>query len=374
MSVGPTRPAVAGRKAAAILAFAVAGAAPAAAWQDKSLLEAAKAEPPITVYAVTGKVVDTAKAFSQATGLAATGKKVNEAGQVELLIREHRAGVALGSVSLAADTATVVAELIPKGIVASYLPDDVAGRLPKAARDPLVFVNDPHAWSYNAAVHQTCPVKNVWELTEPRWSRLVAMMDPLDKPAYADWFNQLETHHDAAMAAAYRAHTGKPIDPKQGSATAQWVVALAKNSPLVADSTAVAAAVGAPDQKQPFFGMVPVAKYRDNIDKKFRLAICTDIAPFAGWLYPSVAVVAKGTKSPNAARLFVAYLLTQEGLAPQLVDGKVPTHPAIALPADEPSGIAGRLDRMMAWDLASSASDLDRRQDWQDLWRTNLAR
>ena len=31
--------------------------------------------------------------------------------------------------------------------------------------------------------------------------RLVAIMDPLDKAPYADWFNQLETRHDAAMAA-----------------------------------------------------------------------------------------------------------------------------------------------------------------------------
>ncbi len=79
------------------------------------------------------------------------------------------------------------------------------------------------------------------------------------------------------MAAAYKAHFGKPLDTTMGSATAAWVKALAANSPLVADSTAVAAAVGAPDQMQPFVGLVPVAKYRDNIDKKFVLAICTDV-------------------------------------------------------------------------------------------------
>lgn len=346
----------------------------ASAQDPKALLEKARGEPPMTVYAVTGKIVDTAAAFSKSTGLQVSGKKVSEAGQIELLIRENRAGMALGSVALAADTATLVAELLPKGIVTSYVPPDVVEALPKGARDPLVFVTDPHVWSYNAAVHKTCPVKNVWELTDPKWSRLVTMLDPLDKPAYADWFNQLEAHHDAAMAAAYQTHFGKPFDRSKGSATAAWVKALAANSPLVADSTAVAAAVGAPDQKQPFFGMVPVAKFRDNIDKKFALAICTDIAPFAGWLYPSVAVIASGTKSPNTARLFIDYLLTTEGLAPQLIDGKVPTHPKITLPADEPSGIGRQLDRMMAWTLASSDSDLGKRQDWQDLWRMNLRR
>lgn len=346
----------------------------AAADDLKALAERAKAEPAMTVYAVTGKIVDTVNAFNKLYGLAVTGKKVNEAGQVELLIREHRSGTALASVSLAADTATVAAELLPKKIVTSHVPDDVAAQLPKGARDPLVYVTDPHVWTYNGAAGAACPVKNVWELTEPKWSHLVTLMDPLEKPAYADWFNQLETHHDAAMAAAYQAQFGRPFDKSQGSATAAWVKALAGNGPLVADSTGVAAAVGAPGQKQPFFGMVPVAKYRDNVDKKFSLTICSDIKPFAGWLYPSIAVVAAGTKSPNTAKLFLSYLLTEEGLAPQLVDGKVPTHPKIALPEDEPSGIGRQLDRLMAWDLASSDSDLTHRQDWQDLWRVSLKR
>jgi len=367
------------RTSTALAALALASACACAGGQAfaddaKALAEKARSEPPMMVYAVTGKIVDTAAAFSKAYGLQVTGKKVNEAGQVELLIRENRAGSPLASVSLAADTATVVAELIPRGIVTSFVPAEAVASLPAYARNPLVFVNDPHVWSYNAAVHKTCPVKNVWELTDPKWSKLVALMDPLDKPAYADWFNQLETHHDAAMADAYKAQFGKPFDTSKGSATAAWVKALAANSPLVADSTAVAAAVGAPDQKQPFFGLVPVAKYRDNVDKKFALAICTDVAPFAGWLYPSVAVVAAGTKSPNTAKLFVQYLLTQDGLAPQLVDGKVPTHAGISLPEDEPSGIGRQLDRMMVWNLASSESDLTKRQDWQDLWRMNLRR
>jgi iron(III) transport system substrate-binding protein len=346
----------------------------AAADEMKALLERAKTEPPMTVYATTGKIVDQAAAFNKAFGLQIVGKKVSEATQIELLIREHRAGSALGSVSLAADTATVVAELLPKGIAMSYTPADAVQHLPAYARDPLIYVSDPHAWSYNSAVHKSCPVTNVWELTEAKWAKLVAVMDPLDKPAYTDWFNQLETHHDAAMAEAYKAHFGKPFDKSKGSATATWVKALAANSPLVADSNSVAAAAGAPDQKQPFIGLVPVAKFRDNVDKKFALALCTEMKPFAGWLYPSVAVIAKNTKSPNTAKLFINYLLTTEGLGPQLVDGKVPTHAKLSLPADEPSGLAQHLDKMQVWALNSSDGDLNKRQDWQDLWRMSLRR
>mgnify|MGYP006215844891 CR=1 FL=1 len=53
---------------------------------------------------------------------------------------------------------------------------------------------------------------------------------------------------------------------------------------------------------------------------KTALGICSDIAPFEGWLYPGVAAMATGSKSPNATKLFVQYLLSEEGIAPRHVD------------------------------------------------------
>ena len=360
-----------------MLALALAMTGTAAHGQSgelDALIEGARSEPPTTVYAVTGKIVDTAEAFSAKYGLSVTGKKVNEAGQIDLLIREHQAGNVAGSVSLAADASVIIADLLGKGVVESWAPEDIVNELPESARNPLVVVTDPHVWAYNAQAYETCPIDNVWQLTDPEWSRRVAVMDPLDKPAYADWFNQLAVHHDAAMAAAYEAHFGKPFDTAQGSATEAWVKAFAANAPLVGDSDVVTGAVGVPDQEQPFFGMMSTAKFRDNASKGYKLAICTDMAPFSGWLYPGVGVIASGTPSPNTARLFIHYLLTEEGIGPQRIDGKVPSDPRIGLPADEASGVSAVMDQLMVWDTASAVSDIDARQDWQDIWRTNLAR
>ena len=52
-----------------------------------ALIAAAKQEGPITVYATTGKIVETAQNFTKKYGIEATGKKVNEPTQVELFIR-----------------------------------------------------------------------------------------------------------------------------------------------------------------------------------------------------------------------------------------------------------------------------------------------
>ena len=355
-----------------LFSLLAAGAAQAQEFDLDALVAAAKAEPPTTVYAVTGKIVDTAAAFNARYGLNVTGKKVNEAGQVDLLIREHQAGNVTGSVSLASDVAVIVTDLIGQGVVESWAPGDIAPHLAEAARDPLVVVSDPHVWAYNAAAGETCPVSNVWQLTDPEWNRLVALMDPLDKPMYADWFNQLAEHHDDAMAAAYQAHYGNPFEG--ASATEAWVKAFANNGPLVADSSGVADAIGAPGQQKPFFGVLSVAKFRDNNDKGYQLRLCDGMQPFAGWLYPGLGVIAKGSPAPETAKLFIHYLLTEEGIAPQSADGKIPADPRIGLPADEASGISGYLGQMMVWDTATSPSDLERRQDWQDLWMTALKR
>ena len=358
---------------AAVLSIAAApsGAQDAKPFDLDALIAAAKTEAPITVYAVTGKIVDTAEAFSAKYGVQATGKKVNEAGQADLMIRESQAGLIVGDVSLAMDVGSAIAQLLPEGIVESWVPGDIEANIPEAARDPLVVVSDPQVWTYNTEKYSACPVKNIWELTEPQWKGKVAMLDLFDKPLYADWFNQLETHHDAAIAKAYEDHYGKKLETDEPSATAAWVKAYAQNGPLLADSTAVSEAAGAPGQAEPFFAITATAKYRGNVSDGLKLGVCEGIQPFAGFLYPGYGLIAKGTKSPNAAKLFVHYLLTEEGIANQTVDGKVSSNAEVGMPEDEPSGISRHLDKLMVFNSATAGEDFEKRQDWQDFWRVN---
>jgi iron(III) transport system substrate-binding protein len=360
--------------AAAALVAAMALAAPAAAEEAfdlDALVAAAKAEPPITVYAVTGKIVETAEAFSAKYGVQATGKKVNEATQADLLLRENEAGNVVGDVSLAADVGSVMGQLLPSGVLESWTPPDVAETIAERFRDPLVAVFDPQVFSYNTETYETCPITNIWQLTEPQWRGKVAMLDLFDKPLYADWFNQIETHHDAEVAAAYESLYGKALETDEASATAAWVRAYAENAPLLSDSTTVAEAIGVAGQEEPFVGMTSTAKFRGNESDGLKLGICAGVEPFSGFLYPSFALIASQSDSPNAARLFVRYLMTEEGIANQMVDGKVSTNTALSLPEDEASGLAAHLDEMMTFDSASAANDFERRQDWQDFWRVN---
>jgi iron(III) transport system substrate-binding protein len=360
---------------AALMACAVPTLALAEDVNLDALIAAAKTEPPITVYDSTGKIKDMAEAFSAKYGIKATGEKVSANSQFEMIIREGQAKNVLGDVVMITDAPGAIAQLIPQGFVESWLPPDMAAVIPESFQNPLTVTTNANVWAYNTEAYDACPVSNIWQLTEPDWNQRVAFTDPLNKSSYTDWFSQLESHHDDAVRQAYADLYGKPLETDFDSATKAWVAALAANGPLLTDGDdAVSEAVGVRGQEKPFLGLMSSAKFRDVADKDHAMAICDTLQPWVGWTYSKLALIATGTDSPNAAKLFVHYVLTEEGIAPQVQDGKMPTNTTIGLPADEPSGIAAVWDRLLPYDSATGLADFDSRQDWQDFWRVNYKR
>ena len=334
----------------------------------QALIAAAKKEAPLTVYDSTGKIVKQAEAFSKKYGIQATGIKAKASQILEIVSREAKAGNVKADVAILADAPAAIEQLLSKGYVSSWVPTDLAANIPATYQTPLTVVLAPNIWAYNTGLYNTCPVTNIWQLTKPEWRGKIAMQDPLGKPSYTDWFNQLATHHDKSMADAYQAEFGKPLKTNEDSATAAFVKALAENHPLVTSSdTEAANAVGAPDVKDSFVGMVSAAKFRKNKDG-MKLGLCADMVPFSGWSYPGLGLITTGTTSPNAAKLFIRYMMTAEGIAPQGADGKMSTNQTIKLPNNEPAGIDKVRKQIMGYDASTAKSDWENRQDWQDLW------
>ncbi|WP_375341896.1 ABC transporter substrate-binding protein [Sinorhizobium prairiense] len=339
------------------------------------VIAAARSEKPITIYDSTGKIVEMAENFSAKYGLKAAGMKVSANSQLEMIIREAQADNVQGDVVLITDAPAALAQLLPEEFVQSYLPEDMTAKIPAEFQNPLAISTNANVWAYNTEAYDKCPVSNIWELTEPKWKGKVALVDPLTKSTYTDWFNQMEAHGDDKVAAAYKAHFGKDLQTEEKSASAAWIKALAENAPLATDGDdPVAEAVGAPGQKAPFFGLLSSAKFRDNEAKGYKLGICKDLDPWIGWTYVKLGLIASKTASPNAARLFVHYILTEEGIGPQMKDGKLPTNIDIKMPADEPSGLMAVSDRLFGYDSSTGLSDFDRREEWQDFWRSNYSK
>ncbi len=359
------------------LALAVGLGAPHVRAADdlNALIEAAKKEKPISVYDSTGKIVEMAEGFTKKYGLKATGVKVSANNQLEMIIRESQADNVQGDVALITDTPAALAQLLPQGFVQSYLPDDMKAKIPSEFQNPLAISTNANVWAYNTEVYDKCPVANLWEITEPKWKGKVALVDPLTKSTYTDWFNQMEKHADGKVADAYKALYGKPLQTKEKSASAAWIKAVAANAPLLVDGDDPASeAIGAPGQKTPFFGLLSSAKFRDNKDKGYKLGLCKELQPWVGWTYTKLGLIATKTKSPNMAKLFIRYVLTEEGITPQMKDGKLPTNIDVKMPADEPSGLVAVSNHLFAYDASTGLADFERREEWQDFWRLNYSK
>lgn len=360
---------------AGLLATIIAGTAGAEEFSLEKLIEAAKTEPPLNIVDSTGKIVDMAEAFAAKYGLQATGTKAKASAQLETIILEVQSGNVQTDVSFIADVPAAMGQLLPEGLAESWLPPDLADDIDPIGRDPLLIVSSPNIFAYNTAIYDACPITNLWQLTEPEWKGKVAMQDPLGKASYTDWFNQMRSHADDKIAAAYEKQYGKKLETTHGSAAEAFVAALAANGPLLTDSDSAAAeAVAAPGQTEKFVGLVSAAKFRDNEGQGMTLGLCHGIDPIIGFTNSSVGLIVKGTKAPNAARLFIHYAMTAEGIAPQAEDGKMSSNRTVGLPADEPSGIAAYLDEVLAYNPATGLDDWDTRQDWQDFWRLNYKR
>lgn len=336
----------------------------------EALIEAARQEGPITVIDATGQIVSMAEAFTAKYGVAAVGVRMTAQEQEQILTREAAASNVRTDVFNMSNLPAVTSQILPQGIGVSWFPPDLADVVPAEHRSPALTSHNPWLWAYNSDVHPDgCPIDNMWALTEAEWAGRVAVPDPLLRNETLFWFNQLETNSDDRMAAAYEAHFGEPLETDEASATAEWVKRFAANNPTITRGDSdVGPIIGASTEADSRVGFLSTAIFRHAERDGYRMAICDGMQPFVGQLAPRVAVIAAGTRHPNAAKLFVHFMMTEEGMAPQLADGKISVNSEAAMPATERSGVIDLIDQLHMADSATADSDFARLQDWQDFW------
>jgi len=110
------------------------------------------------------------------------------------------------------------------------------------------------------------------------------------------------------------------------------------------------------------------AKFRENDDSGYKLGLCKHIDPFSAIGYTKVGLIANGTESPNAAKLFLHFVLTAEGIAPQVADGKFSSNSEVPPASDEPSGVADIWDEVYLPDSSTLNEDFESLPEWSDFW------
>ncbi|MBD7996210.1 ABC transporter substrate-binding protein [Arthrobacter sp. Sa2CUA1] len=335
------------------------------------LIAAAKEEGPITIYDETGKVTQIAAAFTEKYGIKAEGVKI-EANAIDKVKRESESGNIIADVLAISEPPALYAELLRDGLITNWVPGDVYDKLPEEARYPYLSSVSWLWWSYSPEAYgDKCPVTNIWEMTDEEWKGRVALPDPEARAMYTNIWNQSARDHEDAWAAAYEEHYGKAYESDQETAFHAWLKGLAENSPVVFKSDEeVSEAVGAPGQTDPPIGAMSGAKYRNNAEKGYSLAPCTGLDPYVAGPMPQTMGYVTKSESPNAAKLYIHFASSQEGMEFIMGDGKRSYNPDV-VPDEDPHGLEDLIGDTQPFSTNYLEDDFQNTVTWQDFWRQN---
>ncbi|MCB1470219.1 MAG: ABC transporter substrate-binding protein [Rhizobiaceae bacterium] len=335
----------------------------------EALIAAAKQEGSVVAYWHSSRIAKAGEAFEAKYSIKVFGTKMTDAESTERVVREVEASNVQADIIGYDDGPRLVTELKPGAFVENYLPADLAGDIPAASQDPLVYLWQVTIIGYNTERYQSCPITNVWQLTEPEWAGRFHMLDPRLRSTQIQAFSAIE-ERAGELAAAYQELYGKPLETTEKNAGIEFIKRLASARPvLYNEDVEIAAAVGARGQQNPPLGLYTLGRHREIETKNLALGMCA-LKPFQGINQPSYIQIVAGGPHPNAAKLLTHFLLTEEGVQPWTGDlGAYSSNPKLSSNPGNPfPNVEGWGTTLLVSDNAKVA---ERRQELLDFWITN---
>ncbi len=313
-----------------------------------AIYKAAKAEKKVVVYSLSSRIFKAVKSFKKKyPGIEIEASDMRGNDQIEKLTREQAAGLYNVDVMFLANGPTLVNELLPKGMIKNYVPETLLGGqaskdvIPEKFRRPLLVHSiESKVVFYNFEAYSKAPIDSLWDLTRPEWLGKVQMKDPMLTEENMNFIMTIVQHADL-MAKTYQQEFGKPIKLSSGSKNAgyEFIRRLVKNKLVLTSSDGSAAkAVGAPGQtKPPLTLSVSSSKLRYN-KKGMKLAIAWNVSPKVGISKTNYVIMANKAPHPNAAKLFIRWLLGDikggKGMKPWFVQGQWASRADVKAPID----------------------------------------
>jgi len=299
----------------------------APAKQDWAAIEAAaKKEGKVLVYANSSRIADVKKTFeAKYPGITLEGFDLGGEDSVLKVREEQKAGAFTGDVLFTSSASgDIVMDMLPKQQLWAFVPDSVASALPESARTPLpVSRFGIRVLGYNSELNKSCPVSNWWELTEPTWKGKVYIEDPLADASTMAIYTTIVAHAKE-LAAAYKDKYGKDpvLDADTPDAGWLWLKMFAKNKPVPQPGgDEVTAAFASKGMKEAGVGFTSYSKYRNTVAGKVVFEPCIGLKPVIGVQTASYLSIINRAPHPNAAKLFINWVYSQEGYAPWNVIG-----------------------------------------------------
>lgn len=282
------------------------------------LISAAKKEGEVTVYSITSRISNAAKAFEAKYGIKVNAHNLKGFELITKITKEAESGISGADFVIAQDSGRVFGELIKPGFVYNYVPEDMVDIIPKEYQNPLAFSFITKVFTYNSETYTHPPVSNVWELTDPKWKGKFFFKDPLKEGVNANFLTMITSpEFSTKLEEAYERYAGKKIKLSTPNAGYEWIKGITNNELVMFTSdTKMSAALGVKGNNVDAVSLGTYSKLRYRDKKNLALMPIMGMEPFAGFYYPSFLLIAKNAKNTNAAKLFIEFLLTEEGFEP----------------------------------------------------------
>ena len=336
--------------------------------QDWAAIEAAaKEEGVLLVYANSSKTEKAALAFEEI--YPEIDVQAFDLGGDDVLLKtqeEQRAGAFVGDVWFSSGGPTIKGELIPNGYVWRFVPSDVADVIPAQFQEPLLVSRlGSQTWAYNDELNDSCPISNIWELTEDQWNSKIFIEDPLNDASTLGKLMTFVAHPDE-MAAAYKALYGTDpvLDEDTPDAGWLWFKRLAQNNPIPQPGgDEVDSAFATPGMTESFLAFGSYGNYPDKLEGALAFELCWELEPVGGVATQSYIGILNQAPHPNAAKLWIKFITTLEGIDPWYKIGTYLPNPQMpppegALPYDFVQSNTWAVDDGFVYDNIIKARDM----------------
>lgn len=285
-------------------------------WDE--IIAAAKKEGTLTVYSsattMTASGEDFAKAYPE---IKVQVFPLGSEKTIEKVMTEQQAGLFNADVVYSGGTQQMVYELLPNQNIVNYVPGYLKDRIDAGYREPLLTQNiEAFAITYNGEANSAPPIKNIWELTEPKWKGRFIMKSPIGSATTTTALAAIIENADK-MAKAYEDYTGKKIELSEGVENAGYEFLhriLANDLVIQSNSGKIAEASGKTGQQNPPITLAPMGYLGRNQTDGYVNVPAYDLAPSGIVSYPNFIAVAARAPSPNAAKLFIAFMMGSKDL------------------------------------------------------------
>lgn len=284
---------------------------------QEELIKAAQEEGIVRVYGVHSYIEKAAAAFQEKYGITVEWTQLGETELMDKVSTECQSGISdSADLIFAQDGARIQAELVSPGYIYNWTSERLGALTGEPDMSLSVFEYSSKAFIYNNELTGDDQyLTNIWMVTDPQYKGLFSMKDPTSEGVNFNFLTMLTKEENAAnMAEAYKEYYGKEIELTTENAGYEFIKMMYDNGIVLGTSdTKISEAVGAKGQASTWVGFFAVQRFATAQEKDLALAMNTEMNPVVGWYYPIYSIILNQSQHKNAAKLFVEYMLNEEG-------------------------------------------------------------